>query len=526
MSQPGGGWPACYNYFFGQLTGVINAGSGRWKAKCPAHEDKVQSLSVRVGAKDQLYVRCHAGGMCSLSAIVRACGCELDDLFPDNKRYTQKGGKKHMDRTETVYQYVDENGALLFEAVRKEPKKFSQRRPNPSFNPTMPKDRESNPEYLYNMDGVRRVLFNLPVLLASLARTPDKAVFVVEGEKDVETARAGGIVATTNPMGAGKWSAEYAAFLKGANVVVIPDNDEPGKAHAKAVCESLKTVARTVRLVELPGLCDKEDFTDWWQKIARGSTDNKKAELKALVSKAKLYGGTGTTTTPIVPQSGATPETKPMAPAEDPKPAEKTPEKPSEPPKESPVPPTDAVGTSAEQFPSSPTIRGAAGLPNPAPGIVPDHMKAATDKFRENFPDLAAKAEAEAAKKRAAAEPQPVPLEAPAVEPQPDPPKPGPIPADRAQRVATFIKDAKSAATALKVAGFKCATPTEWYGAMRMAVSMMDQTFTLANGAPKLDTQAMGQIALMMGGYLLQAAADFGLGCGIVPDPAPTEPQK
>src|SRR4029434_7431311 len=55
----------------------------------------------------------------------------------------------------------------------------------------------------------------------------DKAqqVFIVEGEKDVETARKLDVVATTNPMGAGKWLPKYSELLAGKEVVLIPDND-------------------------------------------------------------------------------------------------------------------------------------------------------------------------------------------------------------------------------------------------------------------------------------------------------------
>jgi hypothetical protein len=49
-----------------------------------------------------------------------------------------------------------------------------------------------------------------------------RAIFIVEGEKDVETLRALGCVATCNPMGAGKWHEEYSEFLRDANIVLIP----------------------------------------------------------------------------------------------------------------------------------------------------------------------------------------------------------------------------------------------------------------------------------------------------------------
>jgi hypothetical protein len=499
-----GGWPPCFDFFFSRLNGCRNC-PGKpyaWKAKCPAHDDAIQSLSVRVGAKGQLYVRCHAGGLCSLSRILSACGCELDDLFPDNRRFREKhnkpGGKKRMSRTDTVYQYTDESGAVLFEAVRKEPKRFTQRRPNPGFDPSLPADRDANPEYVFNLEGVRLVPYNLPGVLAALARHPEKIVLVVEGEKDVETARAAGITATTNPMGAGKWRGEYSQFLKGAHVVVIPDNDEPGKAHARAVCESLSGVARSVRYVELPGLGEKEDFSDWWTRHLTGTVDQKKAELGKVVKAAKLFGGAAAV--PTTDPAGTTPAPAPQ-PAAPPK---------VDPPQPAPAPPKADPGqmTAAEvvaaeraavashlaeqkrqadeaaaRFPNSPTIRHAAGLSNPPPGAAP-------------------------------AEPHPVPVDVPPERAART--DPGPIPADRAVRVAAFLKDAKATAAALKAAGASVKSPMEFYAAMKLAGAQLDQVFTLSGGVPTLDASAMGQVALLVGAYLLQAAADFGLGVGIL----------
>lgn len=501
MKAAASGYPDCYREFFTRLDGSINVTGkpGAWKAICPAHADIIQSLSVRVGAKGQLYVRCHAGGGCPPAAIVGAMGLTMDDLFPDNKRYTQHKGKPKMSMTETVYQYLDENGTLLFEAIRKEPKSFRQRRPNPGFAPDVPPSKE-NPEYLYNLEGVRRVPYRLPFLLSALSRTPDKMVMVVEGEKDVETAVSAGIIATCNPMGAGKWSDEYSQYLKGANVVVVPDEDEPGLAHAKAVCESLKGVARTVRMVRLPCPDPKPkgfDFSDWWLGVLKGTLEHKKNELKKLVNATPLYGTAEKSAPVTVPAGSVAP------PKEEPKPAPVDPT--PEPKKESTMPdPQDAKGTSAERFPNSPTIRGGAGLPNPAPGLIPE-KKPATDAPKLVDVDQTQPAD------------------------PPKPKEPGPLVLDpkvRAERVAAFIRDAKAAAVALKAAGFKNESPVAFYGALRMSISMLDQAFTLANGVPHLDNAVLGQISLMMGAYLFGAAADFGIGVGLSEEPKAPEPAK
>jgi len=59
-------------------------GSGRYMAKCPAHDDKEASLSVTTGDDDRVLMKCFAG--CSTEDVVKAIGLEMKDLFP------QRGG--------------------------------------------------------------------------------------------------------------------------------------------------------------------------------------------------------------------------------------------------------------------------------------------------------------------------------------------------------------------------------------------------------------------------------------------------
>ncbi|HEY3440345.1 MAG TPA: DUF927 domain-containing protein [Paludibaculum sp.] len=167
------------------------------------------------------------------------------------------------------YSYTDENGALLFQQVRRwdtarSVKTFIGRRP------------EAGGTWINNLQGVRRVLYRLPKVLSA------DRVFVVEGEKDVHTLESWGLVATTNPGGAGKWRAEYSAALAGRDVVILPDNDEPGRNHAEHVRSTLTGQARSSLILRLPIETEKADVTDWRQA---GGT---KEVLLQLVEEAEL----------------------------------------------------------------------------------------------------------------------------------------------------------------------------------------------------------------------------------------------
>jgi 5S rRNA maturation endonuclease (ribonuclease M5) len=153
-------------------------------------------------------------------------------------------------REVATYQYTDPDGVLLYEVVRFEPKAFRQRRADGEWT----------------LNGVSRVLYRLPEVLAVAAH--GETVIVVEGEKDVETLRSRGLVATCNSGGAGQWRAEFAQALRGADVVIVPDGDEQGERHAAQVAATLRA-PRVLRL-------GAKDVSEWF---ANGGTVEVFAEL-------------------------------------------------------------------------------------------------------------------------------------------------------------------------------------------------------------------------------------------------------
>ena len=150
-------------------------------------------------------------------------------------------------RIVATYDYRDEAGNVLFQVVRFDPKDFRQRRP------------DGKGGWKWNVKGVQVVPYRLRELLADTTRP----VFVVEGEKDVDNLACIGVLATCNAGGAGKWTAEHSAFLRGRTVFIIPDNEGPGKPgepHAQSVAASLQGIAASARIVRLP---TGKDASDW-----------------------------------------------------------------------------------------------------------------------------------------------------------------------------------------------------------------------------------------------------------------------
>lgn len=115
----------------------------------------------------------------------------------------------------------------------------------------------------------RRIPYHLPAVIGA------DTVYIVEGEKDADNLMDLGedIVATSAPEGAGKWRSELNHWFDGKTVIILADNDEPGRKHADQVERELTGVAASVKQVHFPMLPEKGDVSDW---LALG---NGKAEL-------------------------------------------------------------------------------------------------------------------------------------------------------------------------------------------------------------------------------------------------------
>jgi DNA primase len=154
-------------------------------AQCPAHDDRNPSLSLR-WIEGSVLVKCFAG--CTTEDVLAALNMGFRDL------YDEPAGAR----------YVYDDGRIVH---RSPAKRFSQ-----SGN--------TGGNALYRLTQVKAATYD------------ERTVYVVEGERDVHAIEAAGGVATCNPMGAGKWSSVDPTPLHGGKVVIVADDDEPGRRHA------------------------------------------------------------------------------------------------------------------------------------------------------------------------------------------------------------------------------------------------------------------------------------------------------
>ena len=234
---------------------------------CPSHDDGTPSLSFRDGDTGILF-KCHAGCaqeivMADVAALIH---CELHDFF---------FGSRNGQPEPTRFSYTDHEGEVVYQIV-KDPatKQFKARRP----------DNTRPHGWAWDMKGIRPILYNLPELLDA------PLVLVVEGERDVETLREWGLVATTHPFGAKAFKPMYAEQLQRAMdpkglVAVLRDEDEPGRDLQRRWLAGGHAVGLTMKLIELPHLpaMSGADITDW-----KGA-GHEKPELLAIIEHTPIW---------------------------------------------------------------------------------------------------------------------------------------------------------------------------------------------------------------------------------------------
>ena len=210
-----------------------------WVGFCPLHDDrKTPNLHINAEEKVWFCFVCYRGG----------------SLFNPDFKKTDK-------RIKAIYGYANENGKLICKKYRIEKtddhghkkKEF----PFKSLN--------KNDNWVWGLAGLEPPLYNLPKLI----KNRGQPIFILEGEKDVINAEKKlGILAVSVPFGAGpgKWKPQYNEYFRDMDVIIIPDNEVIGKEFAQEIASALKWIAKSVKIIELPGLEEHGDLSDFIEK--------------------------------------------------------------------------------------------------------------------------------------------------------------------------------------------------------------------------------------------------------------------
>jgi hypothetical protein len=229
---------------------------GEFRARCPVHQGKSDdSLSIKEGEDGRALLICRAD--CGFEDIVHALGLQVVDLFAHNGRPGPKAKKangkpKREERSLTTnelpdgtyWEFTSPAGEVLY--IQRHKREYYQK---------------VGDQWKQGLEGVSQVLYRLPELIDGVRA--GKTIYHLEGPKDVETAceRLGVVATTSGPTSS--WRSEFRVHYIGADVVILPDNDEPGYKYAEKVAHDLRQVARSVKVVHLPDLPESGDLTDW-----------------------------------------------------------------------------------------------------------------------------------------------------------------------------------------------------------------------------------------------------------------------
>lgn len=291
------------------------AGHG-WTCRCPAHDDRRPSLSITEGDGGRALVCCHAG--CPVDAVCGAIGLRPADLFPDDRgRLGERNG--HAPRTtarragvgdsdakpptdrptfptardavaELERRHGPRSTAWTYHGADGEPVGLVVRWNTPAGKDLRPVSRKADGSG-WCIGGMPepRPLYALPELLATPAGS---RVYVTEGEKAADAARAVGLTATTSPHGSKSAGRADWSPLAGREVVILPDRDDAGERYADDVARLATAAgAKSVRIVrlaelwaELPKGGDMADLVEHRRESGRGD-DAIRADVEALADR-------------------------------------------------------------------------------------------------------------------------------------------------------------------------------------------------------------------------------------------------
>lgn len=245
---------------------------------CPAHSDKQASLTITKGKKCTLF-HCHSG--CSIDDVLSAAGLEKKNTFYDTeplkanwRAYIESREKR---KIEATYNYVSCNGGYAFTKIRLEGKKILYGiLENERFTYGLPRDTPRK--------SLKAIYGNVKTLNKAIAE--GKPIFIPEGEKDVDTLTKQGYTAFTYG-GVNDWQADFAELVKGADVIILADNDSPGKAVADTILRDIQPVAKSAKIiVPMPDI-PKADISDYFnaghtkeefEQMINSVTENRKSD--------------------------------------------------------------------------------------------------------------------------------------------------------------------------------------------------------------------------------------------------------
>jgi hypothetical protein len=238
---------------------------------CPFHDDVHPSLSVNL---DNGLYHCFGCGVAGdvFNFYRRLKGVDFKVAFEEIGKIIGLRKKTINSKVVARFDYYDESGLVVYWKERLEPGRNGRKK-----------------EFLfYHTEGEKNVLgrgrtpipYNLPELVKG-----DGPIYCLEGEAKAELLRCRGLNATCLDSGANSpWRNEYLPYFIGKDIVLLPDNDQPGRSFTDRIAAALAGHAKSIKIIELPGLPEKGDILDWVKDLA-----NTKEKFLEIVESSKIW---------------------------------------------------------------------------------------------------------------------------------------------------------------------------------------------------------------------------------------------
>lgn len=262
---------------------IIPCGRNSYNVTCPCHQDGTPSLRIAF-MPDKILM--YDFGGCNTADILQRVGLTFEDLgaasrgkvarkWRDRLEYGQKQKYGDSAKVTAVYTYTKADGTYLYSKIRVEYEKDGKREKVTPFITLHPE----NDSWDWGNKSGKTVLYNLPDVIETVKNR--RKVCICEGEKDCDTLRKAGYVATT-AGGVKSWKDEYATFFVGAEVILLPDNDDAGRGLRDEIMKSLRPFAHSITVVPTSPK-EKGDVTDFFEGECCGDVKTLKDNLRVLI---------------------------------------------------------------------------------------------------------------------------------------------------------------------------------------------------------------------------------------------------
>jgi hypothetical protein len=247
-----------------KIGGYTERGGG-WRAKCPAHlGDSNDSLAIDIGEDGRILFCCH--NECSNEDILEALELEWSDAFSKNgqaqdspRSRTKKGPEKIFGIEEIyeragedeIYPFRDEDGTLIYIQIHKG-----------AYYRVVGYDDDGDPQFKIGLAGTEKVLYGRTLLQEAIKN--DEPAIHTEGCKDAQTVAERLDMAGVTSGGTTSWESRFAHEYEDLSELwITPDNEDKGRDYAHEVAQDLGGIVPAIKVIELPGLGEGEDITDW-----------------------------------------------------------------------------------------------------------------------------------------------------------------------------------------------------------------------------------------------------------------------